>query len=107
MSHLIIAEPWGYNTSRDVSAVNEDYVCPETGQRLPWWRHFITKFLHHFNPLAIYRLGGRLSLYVLIRVAGDPTYFSLAAEPYDALWENADDNVMCKYIHHCILHNPR
>ena len=101
LNHLILADPWGYGPLPEITPFHQDYRWRRTGRRLSWWFRILAQFLFQFNPLALYRLFGRISLYVIRRVRSD------LGKPYTIFWENEEDNVLYQYLHHCILHSPR
>ena len=89
-----------------ISNCNSFKYCQTQGGNGKDYCHLKDKTLYgnekmQFNPLALYRLFGRISLNVIRRIRSD------LAKPYASLWENEDDNVLYQYIHHCNLHSPR
>jgi hypothetical protein len=101
ISNLILADPWGYGILSDISVFDKDYVSPWTGQPHPWWIRLLASFPIQFNPFALYRFFGRLSIYVSSGLRSD------LVKPYNILWKNKTDNALYLYINHCILHTPR
>ena len=101
IKNLLLADPWGYGKLPEITPLDPEYVSPRTGQKTSLLIRLLAQILLSFNPLALYRFFGRLSLYILSRLRSD------LSKPYDALWKNKNDNVLLQYAHYCILQNPR
>ena len=99
--NLLLADPWGYGILPEITPLDPEYISPRTGQKSSLLFRLLAQILLSFNPLAMYRLFGRLSLYFLSRLRTD------LSKPYDALWSNKNDNVLYKYVHYCNLQAPR
>ena len=98
INHLILADPWGF-TPYPPEMDNGQYVSP-SGRTIPWWFVFLFKTYSWFNPLALFRLGGRYTLGLIRRRRQD------ICEPFNILWENEEDNVSADYLHQANLHTP-
>ena len=99
--NLLLADPWGYGTLPEITPLDSEYVSPRTGHKLPILFRLLAQILINFNPLSLYRLLGRLSLYIISRLRSD------LSKPYDVLWKDKTENVLYKYIHYCTLQSPR
>jgi len=98
---LLLADPWGYGILPEITPLDPEYVNPRTGKKTSLFFRLLAQILLSFNPLAMYRLFGRLSLYILSRLRSD------LSKPYDVLWRNRSDNVLYKYVQFCNLQTPR
>ena len=96
---MILADPWGF-TNLPPEIENGQFVSP-SGRVIPWWFMFLFKIYNYFNPLALFRLGGRYTLGIIKRRRQD------ICQPFNILWENEEDNITGDYLHQANLHTPR
>ena len=68
IDNLVLADPWGYGTLPEITPLDPEYISPRTGQKTSLLFRLLAQILLSFNPLAMYRLFGRLSLYILSRL---------------------------------------
>ena len=99
INHLILADPWGF-TNLPPEIENGQFVSP-SGRVIPWWFMFLFKIYNYFNPLALFRLGGRYTLGIIKRRRQD------ICQPFNILWENEEENITGDYLHQANLHTPR
>ena len=78
---------------------NGQYVSP-SGRTISWWFVLLFKAYSWFNPLALFRLGGRYTLGLIRRRRQD------ICQPFNILWEKEEDNVSADYLHQANLHTP-
>ena len=99
INHLLLADPWGF-TALPPEIENGQYVSP-SGRTIPWWFFILFKIYNFFNPLALFRVGGRYTLSLIKNRRRD------ICEPFNILWEKEEDNVSADYLHQANLHTPR
>lgn len=98
INHLILADPWGF-TNLPPEIENGQFVSP-SGRVIPWWFMILFKIYNYFNPLALFRLGGRYTLGIIKRRRQD------ICQPFNILWEKEEDNITGDYLHQANLHTP-
>lgn len=98
INHLLLADPWGF-TALPPEIENGQYVSP-SGRTIPWWFFILFKIYNFFNPLALFRVGGRYTLSLIKNRRRD------ICEPFNILWEKEEDNVSADYLHQANLHTP-
>ncbi len=98
INHLILADPWGL-TALPPEFESGQFVSPR-GRVIPWWFVLLFKIYSFFNPLALFRFGGRYTLGLIKRQRRD------ICEPFNLLWEREEDNVAGDYLHQANLHTP-
>ena len=96
---MILADPWGYSVIPP--GIERGEIVSPSGRNVPWWIILLFKFVRLFNPLALFRVCGRLSNRFMKRVRSD------LFAPFDILWENEEDNLAPDYLYHANLHTPR
>ena len=93
MSHLILADPWGFpEMPTDVA----------TRYNVPWYIKGLYNIFKHFNPLAAFRAAGPFSPSMFKRLRPE------LIRKFGDLFETEEENfkVISDYVFHCNAQSP-